>query len=67
MQEIVKLKKEIEIFKFRTKLLLQEKDRKSAQLRQLKNKYTTLLDTNEETGKLTSCILQIIIIECSRL
>lgn len=50
MQEIVKIRKEIEIFRFKTKLLLHEKDRKNANIRQLKQTYTKLSDNNEETG-----------------
>lgn len=53
MQEIVKIRKQIEIFRFKTKLLLQEKDRKNANIRQLKQTYTKLLDNNEETGMFT--------------
>lgn len=55
LQEIVKIRKEIEIFRFRTKLLLNEKDRKSACIRQLKQTYETLSDANEETGTHLPC------------
>lgn len=50
MQEIIKIKKQIEIYKFKTKMLSQEKDRKSAQLRQLQTKYSTLSEENEDRG-----------------
>lgn len=43
-----KIKKQIEVIKFKTKLLSQEKDKKSVIIRQLKQKYVSILDTNEE-------------------
>lgn len=45
---MIKISKEIEITKFKTRLLSQEKDKKSAILRQLKQKYVSILEDNEE-------------------
>lgn len=43
-----RISREIEIARFKTKLLSQEKDKKSAHLRQLKQKHNVLADENEE-------------------
>ncbi|KAF5282259.1 hypothetical protein FQR65_LT14391 [Abscondita terminalis] len=51
-QQILSVCKQIEVAKFRTKLLSQERDRQSAHLRQLKSTHSTLLDENEERGYL---------------
>lgn len=48
---MVKISKEIEVYKFRTKLLSQEKDKKSVIIRQLKQKNFSILDENEEKSK----------------
>lgn len=50
-QEMIKLRKEIEVTKFKIKLLSQEKDKKSAIIRQLKQKYVSVLEENEERSK----------------
>lgn len=47
-QEMFKIKKQIELIRFRTKLLSQEKDKKSVNIRQLKQKYVSVLEENEE-------------------
>lgn len=46
--EVKRISREIEIARFKTKLLSQEKDKKSAHLRQLKQKHNVLTDENEE-------------------
>ncbi|KAK4873183.1 hypothetical protein RN001_015212 [Aquatica leii] len=51
-QRIINVCKQIEIAKFRTRLLSQERDKQSAHLRQLKVNYSTLVDENEERGYL---------------
>lgn len=51
-QQIAKVNKQIEIAKFRTKLLAQERDKKSAHIRQLKQSCTASVDENEERGSL---------------
>ncbi|XP_025830467.1 UV radiation resistance-associated gene protein [Agrilus planipennis] len=53
VERIVSIKKDIEVKKFRTKLLLQERDKKSAKVRHLRQKYTNLLDENEEKSSIT--------------
>lgn len=49
-QQIARLKKQIEVARFRTKLLTQERDKKSAHIRHLKQTFTALTDENEERG-----------------
>ncbi|KAK5640261.1 hypothetical protein RI129_011072 [Pyrocoelia pectoralis] len=49
-QRLINLTKQIEIAKFKTKLLVQEKDKKSSQIRQLLANYTTSVDENEDRG-----------------
>lgn len=48
---MMKISKEIELVKFKTKLLSQEKDKKSALIRQLKQKLFSILEGNEERSK----------------
>lgn len=50
-QEMMKVSKEIELIRFKTKLLSQEKDKKSVVIRQLKQKFVTILEDNEERSK----------------
>ena len=47
---MINISKQIEIVKFRVKLLSQEKDKKLAHIRQLKQDYTDLIERNEEKG-----------------
>lgn len=47
-KEIVKISKEIELSKFKTKLLSKEKNRKLQKIRQLKQEYNALFEKNEE-------------------
>ncbi|KAF5281404.1 hypothetical protein FQA39_LY17800 [Lamprigera yunnana] len=51
-QQIINICKQVEIAKFRTKLLSHEKDRQSAYLRQLKRNHSMLVEENEEKGYL---------------
>lgn len=46
------MNKQLEIAKFRTKLLSQERDKKSAFIRQLKQNCSALIDENEERGSM---------------
>lgn len=48
---MLKIKKEIEIGKFKNRLLSQEKDKKSVVIRQLKQKHFRLIDDNEERSE----------------
>lgn len=50
-QEMSKISKEIEIEKSRTRLLSQEKDKKSVIIRQLKQKHSGMIEENEERSK----------------
>lgn len=50
-QEMVKISKEIELIRFRTKILSQEKDKNSVVIRQQKQKFVTILEENEERSK----------------
>lgn len=47
---MIRISKEIELAKFKTRLLYHEKDRRTVTIRQLKQKYTALLEENEEIG-----------------
>lgn len=48
---MIKVSKEIELIRFKTKILSQEKDKKSVVIRQLKQKFVTILEENEERSK----------------
>lgn len=50
-QEMIKVSKQIELSKFKTRLLSQEKDKKSVFIRKLKQQYIALLEENEERSK----------------
>lgn len=47
-QEMLKIMKQIEIYKYKSKLLSHERDKKSAGIRLLKNKLSILVDENED-------------------
>ncbi|RZC33793.1 sporulation-specific protein 15 [Asbolus verrucosus] len=47
-KEMIKMRNEIEVEQFKSKLLSQERDKKSALIRRLKNKFKDLVDKNEE-------------------
>ncbi|KAJ8954099.1 hypothetical protein NQ318_004404 [Aromia moschata] len=47
-QEMVKISKEIEIARFKTRLLSQEKDKKTVTIRQLKQRHCAIFEENEE-------------------
>ncbi|XP_044254871.1 LOW QUALITY PROTEIN: UV radiation resistance-associated protein [Tribolium madens] len=49
-KEMEKMRNEIEIEKFRSKLLSQERDKKSVLIRRFKNKLKELVDLNEKTN-----------------
>nr|XP_015834214.1 PREDICTED: UV radiation resistance-associated gene protein isoform X2 [Tribolium castaneum] len=49
-KEMEKMRNEIEIEKFRSKLLSQERDKKSALIRRFKNKLKELVELNEKTN-----------------
>lgn len=49
---MIKVRKEIELIKFKTKLLSQEKDKKSVLIRQMKQQFVSILEGNEERSKL---------------
>lgn len=46
-----KMRNEIEIEQFKSKLLSQERDKKSALMRRYKSRLKDLVDTNEKTSK----------------
>lgn len=46
-----KMRNEIEIEKFRSKLLSHERDKKSALIRRFKNRLKELVDINEKTSE----------------
>lgn len=48
---MMKISKDIELIRFRTKILSQEKDRKSVVIRQQKQKFVAILEENEERSK----------------
>lgn len=59
-----RISKEIEIAKFKTKLLSQEKDKKTARLRHLKQKHNALVDENEERSKSVELSVRLDYTEC---
>lgn len=48
---MVKINKEIEVTKFKTKLLSQEKVKKSVIIRSLKQKHAAMVENNEERSE----------------
>lgn len=48
---MIKVSKEIELIKFKIKLLSQEKDKKSVHIRQLKQQFVSILEGNEERSE----------------
>lgn len=54
---MINISKEIELNKFRTKLLSQEKDKKSVAIRQLKHKHILISEEIEERSKYYNCII----------
>lgn len=49
--EILNIRKELEVAKFRTKLLEQERSRKMGELRNLNQQHATIMDENEDYGE----------------
>lgn len=53
-QELLRVKKEVELVRFRVSMLSHEKSRKQAELRQLEKTKSALIETNQERGNISN-------------